>query len=531
MNQPDQSDHRPAPGKNKLRRREFIRVATTGLSGLWLAGALSPDANADPNAPRDLWIVPHDALSPAEQAFALTLQGLANRVRPQIWMKAGSTYQIIEDQLKQEGVRFHHANSIWELLAQFRDVVKGAFLCRINAPSLNVATSLCGLHDAVALDESLMSRAQTAKLNIIADVREWDERKAFDRYRNRFARGILVEQTPQGAGPGFLRDYAVAHNAFTYYTTDDGFRTEAARALGPDALAYGWGPSEYPWVKSLSLANATGVGSDWSLNLSALQHLTAGPIIRPKRPVPPKEDGVRYVAFVMTDGDNVQWLCGSFVGNERYWSSPLRGQFPFTWEVSPMLTQVAPRVLKYLYFTAKDTEGFVTGAGVPGYTYIHFQPDPRSIALQAEPFLRRADLPFVGILNANEGHLNETIPLLELPYVEAVLYKDYAPYNRHQGKVFWHQGKPCISFRYMLWQGLMTPQQVAQGVSQMPLKPLSDENSYALVTVHAWSFGDIGGPLEAVRRTIALLPPNTHVVTADQLVTLMKSNLSRLHMS
>jgi hypothetical protein len=519
----------PEGNGNVPSRRDFLKMtaglmltgdAVSGTDALAMAGKKSGAL-----IPPEMWIVSHNSLTPAEQTFAITLQGLVNQHSARVWMKAGSTYAIVEQQLKKQGVRMHQVKTIEELLKPFRKEAKGAIVCRLHTPSMNVAASLCNTMQGIALDESLLPRAKTMGLPVIMDVRNMDDQTCFDRYGKKFAKGVMVEQTVNGSGSSFLLDYAVSRNAFTYYTKDSDFRTRLAQFYGPDVIAYGWGNDEYQWTESLSRGNATGVAADWNLNLSALQHLPAGTLRRPIRQMPPVEKGVRYVAFVLTDGDNFQWLCGSFVDNVRFWASPLRGQFPMTWEVSPVLARVAPRVLKYIYSTAKDTDGFVTGAGVPGYTYIHYQPDPESIARQAAPMLKEADLPYVGILNANEGDLKETVPLLELPEVQGVLYKDYAPYNRHEGKIFWHNHKPCISFRYMLWENLMSPEQVAAGVAALPSNPLEDENSYAMVTVHAWSYGDIGGPLEAVNRTIKLLPSNTRVITADQLIALMKKNL------
>ena len=76
----------------------------------------------------------------------------------------------------------------------------------------------------------------------------------------------------------------------------------------------------------------------------------------------------------------------------------------------------------------------------------------------------------------------------------------------------------------------MEPEDVAREVAKMPAAPRTDEASYALVSVHAWSFGRDGGPrLEAVHRTIGLLPPRTSVVTADQLIALLRANFGARH--
>ena len=69
----------------------------------------------------------------------------------------------------------------------------------------------------------------------------------------------------------------------------------------------------------------------------------------------------------------------------------------------------------------------------------------------------------------------------------------------------------------------------ASGVAQMPAAPRTDEGSYALINVHAWSYRRDGGPMEAVRRTIGLLPPNTRLVTADQLIALLRKSFGKKH--
>jgi hypothetical protein len=517
--------------------RSAIILALSLLTVIALPGLLTePDAvraeSATPSDPppsglREVWVISHDVMNPAERLLAGTLQGVVGRKQPRIWLRAGSMNAVIEAQLRHEGVKLREAASVWELMRPFRGEVKGMVVCRLDTPSINAATSLCGLLDGVAVDESLLERARAEGLKPLADARGMDERQVWTKYQQQFTRGIAVEQSNDK--PGHLRDFAVARRAFTYATPDPGFRTQVASTLGPRAVVFGWGDDEYRWVSGLSRANATGGPADWCVNLSALQKLPAGRLRRPRRPLPQTEDSTRTIAFVMSDGDNLQWLCGNFVGNSRYWDSPLRGTFPMTWEVSPLLAEVAPRVLHHLYATARPNDGFVTGAGVPGYTFLHLQPDPAALARQAAPLLKQSDLSVVGVLNANDGSLRETTPLLDLPEVQGMIYKDYSPYHRHRGEIFWHRGKPCVSFRFVLWERLMEPEDVAREVAKMPAAPRTDEDSYALVSVHAWSFGRDGGPLEAVRRTIALLPPHTRVVTADQLIALLRANFGRRH--
>src|SRR5947209_14810542 len=115
----------------------------------------------------ELWVIPHSPLKPAEQLLALTLQGLVGRKQPRIWLRSGSIYAVVEEQLRREGVRLREASSVWELLRQFRGEVKGAILCELDTPSINAATSLCGLRDAVAIDVSLRERAKAEGLKLL----------------------------------------------------------------------------------------------------------------------------------------------------------------------------------------------------------------------------------------------------------------------------------------------------------------------------------------------------------------------------
>ncbi len=480
------------------------------------------------NRKGEIWVLPHPDMSPAEQALALTLQGLVNRTRPRLWMQAGGMSAVVLDELRREGWRVRNEPNVWNALHRFRPSVKGMIVYKAGTPSLNVATSLCGPMSAVAVEESLVERALEAGLKVRADVRGWDDRQAFGRYGKLFTKGAVVEQALDK--PGHLRDFAVAHNTFVFATAVPAFRTEVARTLGPEATVYGWFPpggDERDWIRDLSRANATGVAADWSLNLSALEKLPAGRLSRPRRRFPAAEEDVRYVAFVMSDGDNIQWMAGGFVHDKGFWASPLRGTFPMTWEVAPVLASVAPRALRHLYRTATPNDAFITGPGLPGYTYPHFQPDRAALARRSAPVLRASDLSVVSVLNDNAGSPAQTLSLLELPGVDGIVYKDYAPYHRRKGEILWHKGKPCVAYKFLLWEGVQSIEEMAKGVAEMPASSRTDPGSYALVNVHAWSYKSIGGPMEAVRRAIAQLPPNTRVVTADHLLHLLKQNFGR----
>jgi hypothetical protein len=51
-----------------------------------------------------------------------------------------------------------------------------------------------------------------------------------------------------------------------------------------------------------------------------------------------------YVAFLITDGDNMQWLLNKFIWNPFWWASQHRDAIPFTWGMHrSALYQIAGR--------------------------------------------------------------------------------------------------------------------------------------------------------------------------------------------
>jgi hypothetical protein len=291
-------------------------------------------------------------------------------------------------------------------------------------------------------------------------------------------------------------------------------------ALGPATRVFGWGKDEQELVRDVSLGGGAVLPSDWSLNLSALQHLRCAIPEPPRRGrLTPRQAGERWIAFVMTDGDNLQFMGGSFVDHPGFWANTNRGRFPVTWEVPPLFAEFAPRALAHLYRTATTNDAFIAGPSGLGYYFPHHSPDRAGLAVATAAAMTAAHLSFSTVLN-DDGDLQDTRELLDQPSIAGLVYKDYAPYNKLRGRTFRHRGKVAAAYRYLLWEGnpLNTPHAVTTAFEKLPSGTDAGAEAFALVNVHAWSWKSIGGPMEAIRQTVERLPAGTRVVTAPELL-------------
>ena len=364
------------------------------------------------------------------------------------------------------------------------------------------------------------------------DTRGMDQMAVWDRYRARFAHAMLVEQDP--TKDWHLRDFAVARNIFTFWGLPDADVRRLLRESGPATTVYGWGSDEQHSVMLASEGGGGSVASDWSTNLSAFAKLPVAPPTRPLAPPPaPPRAGERVVAFVMSDGDNLCFVGGNFCDDHGYFGSPQRGTFSMSWEMAPSMTDLYSRGLRWLYHAASAgpaRDDFVMGPSGAVYCFPSHVPDRADCARRTAASAVRTGMRIVSVLN-DGGGMEQTDELLDQAAIDGVLYKDWAPYNARHGAVHWHHGKPCVSYRYLLWEGMagQDPAGVAAAIATQPSAPATDADSYALINVHAWSWRTLGGPMEAVRKTIDLLPPKTRVVTARELIEMMGRELGGPH--
>ncbi len=413
----------------------------------------------------------------------------------------------------------------WDLVDRYagRGLIKGYILYRRDRSvgddhpgrlngSVNVATSLAGILDAIIVDEDLEPAARTHGLKLLLDARDKTPQWCFDTYRSQFNRRMLCTQDPRKP---HVRDLAIAHQVFTLYGPAEPLAAAMAW-LEPLSPILGWnGGDEYDNTDLATRFGHFQTATDWCMNLPVLMAGSEQLPLPKAGNLDPRtidwHDSRSAVSFIDTDGDNVQWWQGSFFsGTDSYWGSPARGTLPFGWSACfAQLAQLCPQAIDHAFATRTPNDSLIEWGG--GYYY----PDRfglqranrwdlvagqarRTLALMAKtnsriigfnfsqwdsPDARRACALFAG----------QTDRLL------AILAFQYSGYEAGAGKVFWVQDRngndvPVISARYDIWEHandrerVGTPAKVARAIQQTVAQAPPGQPRYDWVIAHVWSY-------------------------------------------
>ncbi len=258
-----------------ITRRDFLNttVAFTGAAAIGGEEARAQEAGwgtefywpANRALPRFAEPVHLDAadiskLPGDQQTVLVTLQGIVNRKQPRLyWVMSGD--QTDQTWLGTIGIPNTMASDPWSLFTKYRREIRGAIVYDTNVPdTINVATSLAGLHDAVITTPEL---ASSLKLPILEDLRgrfkdkfaayDWVLSNYWDRLTHRIVSAISPSNTVQVPGVQWttlLQVTGHVHDASNKGTYTADFSNLLAGGSGTVYVRYqdaytneGWGPS------------------------------------------------------------------------------------------------------------------------------------------------------------------------------------------------------------------------------------------------------------------------------------------------
>ncbi len=517
-------------------------------------------------------------------ATHMTVQSLAGltaravnegRLDEMIWIDTPDpNYRRWYDRLvKRLGLTEQGPFTVWELVQRYRDkgLVRGYVLYSFDHSegglftkrpdmdrSVNVATSVAGLLGGILIEEGQEARALELGLKRLLDARGKTPSWCFNTYREQFSRRLLLVQDPKDARN---RAMAVAHRCMVAFGQEEPV-PQIMAWLEPLSPIMGWNcGDEFSFTFQATRFGHFQTASNYCLNLPVLSAGSDRAVFKRVRQVDPKEldpdDARHLVSFVMTDGDNLQWMMGGFFGpTQTYWDHPQHGRFPFSWTTCMgHLSQMCPQAVDYLAETLPSGASLVQYNG--GYYYPDLfgcdRPEPNLLARHARRISKQMQRTGVSVLGFICRDVSSDAAMRayrtfakEIDGLSGMIAVQYTPYEGGHGEVYWvknarGQEIPVVTVRYCIWAGSPTPGSGTPAKIARLLNTTAADaeqkghRSQSVVMVHAWSrFREAAGEdetaeevpaggtgtagLSPVAWCVQRLEPRTRVVSAEELM-------------
>lgn len=334
-----------------------------------------------------------------DKALVASLQGVVNRRQPRLYVTDGAAEGNTTwlDSLHLAYKR----TTVAAVLHAYARLAAGIVVWDPSQPdTLNLATTIAGLSGGLVASPAQVAllTAPPYRLRIVQDLRgRFVSRLEIYRYAYLTLWRRTTHRALVGLNPAtqydVLRDYAVANGLMVIYL-DPSNPTEAAlydqfvASMPVDGAYLGWFPNDVTGeVAGTTINSQHGVmtfASDYFQNMTVLAGTGRSIAAPPAAPALPHLGNKIYVAFNVSDGDNLQ-------ENEHrmrlMWDDRNRGRVPLSWTISPGLVDAAPGILRWYWRTATRNDELV--AGVSGLGYV--RPDQVPCGLYAA-FARRTSI-------------------------------------------------------------------------------------------------------------------------------------------
>lgn len=477
-------------------------------------------------------------MNEAELALAIGLQGVLNRKGKSIFIDIDCYMDHLIEPYERVG--------LWELLAEHAGEFGGAAVYDLNCNDvgINMAATLSAAYDILGVPRELADRVKAAGIRPVCDLgeikgtRAQRQRVVFDGVKDRLDKGALIHQVvKEGNFHITLRDFGIKNRWACIYTDeseeDRAFRRYILGELDRNIPVYGWNDDEIAFIKDISDFGDHAIPMDWSCDHSYFKEGTSLKQKRERSAVCPNK---HYVALVVSDGDNVQWLERDFATTGTFGQrSRSDADYKLTWTFAPSLVSLCPAAAERIY-AGKKKDYFISG--VSGIGYANCLSYPRDMlyeftARTAEA-MARSDLDVVCLLDNIELTENAEFTADRLSFyakydniIGGIWELDPDRYGSGRGKIFWANGKPFVSVKYSLWHPSHDPACVTRewldGIAdELNCEPTAPhcECGYSVVNVHPWTID-----IDDLDYFVSKLDDNIELVYADELIKLIKSNV------
>lgn len=401
----------------------------------------------------------------------------------------------------------------WQLVERYKTkgIIKGYILYDFNRGdnSINLATIYAALKKGVLIDITQEAAARSKGLEKLYDASS----AVFDEAT---LKALLPQLNPHLlvlGNPAFSnnRDYAIAQKGMVYYGVDTLFQSILSW-VKPLSPVIGWNKGEeFKHIEPCTSWGLINTASDWCMNLALLSIPSTTPLPQVHTLDPRKinwQENANYHAFVMSDGDNMQWTFGHFLHDKSYWANPYNEDIPMSFTTCLLnLAQAGSDVYSYLTKSQpKHTTVVEYGAG-------YYYPD---LFARSRPEPAKLLRQYAGMINTQVKATGATvfgfickdvsseqameayrIYAEEITDLTGMIAVQYSPYNGGYGKVFWVKNKkgiaiPVVTCKYQLWanlhkQGSGDPVELAGWINNDNTSSSSANKQLNWTIVHAWS--------------------------------------------
>lgn len=478
-------------------------------------------------------------MSDDERALATFVQGILNRKGRRVFIDVDGYAQYVDEPMEKVG--------LWDLLRDNIGAFSGAVAYRLdcNDVAINMAATISAASDLLGVPDTLIGRVNALGLATLRDLSDVvgdnaaRQREIFNECKDRLNRTALVHQVVKPDNFHLmLRDFSIANGWACVYTSeseaDRAFRNELLAWLDSNVPIYGWNDDEIAFIKDISTFGDYAVPTDWSSNHSFFgqslhavkQRVRREPILHDKH----------YLAIVVSDGDNVQWLERDFATTSIFGQRQRsKHDYKMSWTFSPSLAALCPDAAERIY-SGKKHDYFI--GGVSGIGYANCLTYPREhldkfteLTSQA---MRNSDLNVVCLLdNIQNAADNKFVEDRLSSYAKydnimgGIWELDPDRYGSGKGRIFRAMGKPFVSVRFSMWHQSGKPECVtrewiddlAASINAMPVSPHS-ECGYTVLNVHPWTIC-----MDNLDYLVSKLGNHIELVYADELIELVKNNL------
>ena len=338
--------------------------------------------------------------SKGHKLAAVSLQGLVNRNKPQIYLMARLTsWQLFY--LRQRGYVTdvtNHNTDLMGLINKYKDRLSGAVIYDpAKEFTVNTATNIAGVQNRIIISPDMVTGIRALGITDILDLRTMNFRSISDAYEWELAHCLpyqskdalsvyyYSDQTDYG------RDYMIAHTIHTFWLpgNNDPEYDSRIRNLVEDmlskqkhnipvlgfwaAVASGGqqrGITEYGGVTLGGYYGKYTVVSDWSGNYSFNSGVPVdeSKYVQRTKSFREYDPNAKYVALIMIEsGDSPGYIQYHFTQNQ--WDDPYRGSVPISYGITMTLRYLAPFILELMYDTMTPNEYFFTSISGIGYCY------------------------------------------------------------------------------------------------------------------------------------------------------------------